>query len=345
MKLSLGIGMMNAAGVFETPMEVVKRADELGYDTVWTAETYASDAMTPLAFIAAQTKKIRLGTAVAQIDARTPANLAMCAQTIDALAGGGRMVLGIGFSGPQIVEGWLGRPWGKPAHRLRDIIAIVRKIWAREYVEHHGREIELPYKGPGSIGLGKPLKNIMYPKAPIPIYVGAGTPLNLRVTGECADGLLGLHLVPSMVKPVVRHIEEGLALRTDGVTLKDFEIKGSVKVAITDDVRGAIDAAKPHIALYTGGMGAKSINFHKNAMAERGFPEAAERLQELFLAGRREEAIKAVPDEYVEQEALIGPPARIKERWAAWRDSGMTMVSFSARDVETVELMAKVAAA
>ncbi|MET0183068.1 MAG: LLM class flavin-dependent oxidoreductase, partial [Caulobacterales bacterium] len=209
--MELAIGAGPGGTNYSLPIPLIQKAEELGYDTVWTAETYGSDALTPLAFIAAHTKRIKLGTSIAHIDARTPTALAMAAQTIDALAGGGRMRLGIGVSGPQIVEGWLGRPWGKPNLRLRDTVAILKKTWRREYVEHHGKEIELPYRGPGAIGLGKPLKNIMHPLADIPVYIGADTPLNVRMTGEVADGLIGFHLVPATVPSTIKTLEEGFA--------------------------------------------------------------------------------------------------------------------------------------
>jgi F420-dependent oxidoreductase-like protein len=341
MKLSLGMGA--GGNGFVPPMERILLAERLGYDAVWSAETYGADALTPLAYIAALTKRIKLGTSIAQIDARTPANLAMCAQTIDTMAGGGRVMLGIGTSGPQIVEGWLGRPWGKPNYRLRDTVAILRKIWGREYVEHHGREIELPYHGAGSVGLGKPLKNIMHPPAPIPIFIGAETPLNIRMAGEVADGLIIMHATPATVKNAVALVEEGLARRSDGKTLKDYEFKGNVGVRITDDVAAGLLAEKRHIALYAGGMGAESMNFHKDSMVRRGYGEAADRIQELFLAGRKDEAAAAVPDEYVDEEYLVGPPARIAERYRAWRDSGLTTLALRMGPPEVIELMAKIA--
>jgi F420-dependent oxidoreductase-like protein len=341
MKLSLAIGMVRADGTL--PMDAVFQAEQLGYDAVFTSETYGSDAMTPLAYLAAATQRIKLGTSIAQVDARTPANLAMCAQTIDALAGGGRMIVGIGMSGPQIVEGWLGRPWGRPNYRLRDTVAILRKVWRREYVEHHGREIELPYQGPGSSGLGKPLKNIMHPRADIPIFIGADTPLNVRMTAEVADGLMGLHLVPAMLKDTIALVQEGLAKRNDGKTLSDFEIQGRVGVHLRDDVKTALQEPKANIALYAGGMGAEAVNFHKESMIKRGYGEAAARIQELFLEGRREEAAAAVPDEYVDEEYLIGPRGRIVERYKAWRDCGFTSLMVRLGPPETIDLMADLA--
>ena len=341
MKLGLSIGYAGAK--LELPIKRILRAEELGFDSVWSAETYSSDAITPLAYIAALTKKIKLGTGIAQLAARTPANLAMCAQTIDAMAGGNRMIVGLGVSGPQIVEGWYGQPWGKPNTRIRDYVAIMKKILKREGpVSHEGKEISLPYTGPGSSGLGKPLKSIMHGNPNIPILLGTATPANIRMTGEIADGWLSMHLAPDSMKKFRPLLEEGLAKRTDGKTLKDFEIRASLSVEITADVRKALDAVKPMIALYAGGMGAKDKNFHKDAMVQRGFADAAERIQELYLAGRKVEAAAAVPDEYVDDEALIGPPERIKERWKLWLDSGVTTVSFTNGSDEVVELMGKI---
>jgi len=339
MKLSVAMGPWD--GVRPIPIEIIKRAEELGYHSVWSAEIYGADCMSPLAYIAGHTKRIKLGTSIAQLDARTPANLAMCAQTIDALAGGGRMILGLGVSGPQIVEGWYGRPWGKPTRRYRDTVAILRKIFRREYVSHDGYEIKLPYEGEGSSGLGKPLKNIMHPDPNLPIMLGTDTPLNVRLAGEIADGWLGFHLTPGMMPHYKAQLAEGMAKRTDGMTFDRFEIKASVGVKVNPDVKSALQEPKPYIALYAGGMGAASMNFHKDAMIKRGYADAAARIQELFLAGRREEAAAAVPDDYVDEEWLIGTPERIKERFKPWRDSGITILNLRMNSPEILEMMAK----
>jgi F420-dependent oxidoreductase-like protein len=342
MKIGIGLGYSSAR--IELPIKMVQRAEELGYDSVWCWETYGSDALTPLAYIAGHTKKIRLGTAIAQLAARTPANFAMCAQTIDALAGEGRMMLGLGVSGPQIVEGWYGQPWGKPNHRLREAVSIIRQIWRREGpVSLDGEEYQLPYRGPGSSGLGKPLKSVLHGNPNIPIYLGTGTPTNIRMTAEIADGWLSANkLVPGRQDYYRKIIAEGLARRTDGKA-KDFTIYGNVHVHITDDVRTALDAVKPHVALYVGGMGAKSMNFHKDNMVNRGYAAAADRIQELFLAGRKDEAAAAVPDEFVDDGMLLGPPDRIRQRWKPWTELGLAGITFSEPTPEVVELMAKVA--
>lgn len=338
MKIGLSIGYSGAQ--LRMPVTRIQRAEALGFDSVWSAETYGSDAITPLAYLAAVTKRIKLGTGIAQLAARTPANLAMCAQTIDALGGGDRMIVGLGVSGPQIVEGWYGQPWGKPNARIRDYVAIMRKIWKRDGpVAHDGDEISLPYTGPGASGLGKPLKSILHGNPKIPVYLGASSPNNIRMSGEIADGWMGMHLSPTSVRGYLPLIEQGLARRGDGKTLKDFNIRGSLSVYLDNDVRRALDALKPAAALYAGGMGAKDKNFHKDAMVQRGFGEAAERIQELFLAGRKEEAAAAVPDEYVDDEALVGPWERIKQRWKPWLDSGVTEICFMQPDDDVLELL------
>lgn len=342
--MKLGISIGYAGAKMAIPIERIRRAEALGFDSVWTAETYSSDAMTPLAYIGALTKTIRLATGIAQLAARTPANMAMCAQTIDAMCGEGRVIVGLGMSGPQIVEGWYGQPWGKPNTRMRDYVAIMKAIWKREGpVSHDGKEIALPYTGPGSIGQGKPLKSIMHGNPDIPIMLGTATPLNIRMTAEVADGWLSMHLAPDSFKKQYKAlIEEGLARRKDGRAIDQFDVRATLPVHIVDDVRAAIDAQKPGVALYTGGMGSKGTNFHKEAMIERGFAEAAERIQELYLAGHKEEAAAAVPDEYIDDEGLFGPSERIKERWRLWQDSGVTTVCFTNPTDEVVELMGKI---
>jgi F420-dependent oxidoreductase-like protein len=338
MKLGISVGYSGAN--MELPIKEVLRAEELGFDSVWASETYGSDAITPLAYIAALTKKIKLGTGIAQLAARTPANMAMCAQTIDALAGGNRMIVGLGVSGPQIVEGWYGQPWGKPGARLRDYVAIMKKIWKREGpVAYEGTEISLPYTGPGATGLGKPLKSILRGNPDIPVYIGASTTANIRLSAEIADGWLTMHLAPNSLKDYLPIIEQGIARRTDGKTQKDFILRGSLGVYVNSDVQQALAAMKPAVALYTGGMGAKDKNFHKDSMIKRGFADAAERIQELYLAGRKDEAAAAVPDEYIDDENLVGPPERIKERWKPWIDSGLNMMTFLQPNAETLEIL------
>ena len=342
--MKLGIDLGYSGAQMALPMDTILLAEQLGFDSVWTAESYGSDAFSPLAFIAAQTRRIRLATGIAQLAARTPANCAMTAQTIDALAGAGRMIVGLGVSGPQIVEGWYGQPWGKPAARLRDYVAIMRAIWRREApVQHAGAEFSLPYNGADATGLGKPLKSILHGNPDIPVMLGTATPGNIRLTGEIADGWLSMHTTPDTIGAKLKLLEEGLARRNDGRNLADLEIVANARLVLTDDVQAALDAAKPTVALYVGGMGAQAKNFHKDGMVARGFAAEADRIQELFLAGRKTEAVAAVPDAYVDDGALIGPEARLAERYARWRDAGCTLLRLSNPEPDAMTTLARIA--
>lgn len=342
MKLGLNIGYSGAR--MAVPLQKILLAEELGFDSVWASEAYGSDAMSPLAYLAGLTRRIRLGTGIAQLAARTPANCAMTAQTIDALAGEGRMILGIGVSGPQIVEGWYGQPWGKPPERIRDYVAIMKKIWRREEpVVHDGPAFRLPYDGPGSSGLGKPLKSILHGNPDIPVLLGTATPGNVRLTGEIADGWLSMHVTPRELPANLATLAQGLARRTDGKTISDLEIVGMPGLTITDDVQAAIDKAKPATALYVGGMGAQGKNYHKDAMVARGYAEAADRIEALFRAGRKDEASAAVPDEYIDDSSLIGPAARVRERLRLWADAGFTALRFHNPDEDSIRTLAQIA--
>ena len=339
MKLGLMLGYSGAD--LRIPLEDVKLAESLGYDSVWTAEAYGSDAITPLAYIAAHTERIRLGTAVLQLAGRTPANAAMAMATLDQLAGGNRAICGLGVSGPQIVEGWYGQPWGKPYYRIKDYVTIMKKIWRREEpVTHDGKEISLPYTGDGALGIGKPLKSILHMNPDIPVFLGTGMEATVRMTAEIADGWLPLGFVPETADLYSGWIDEGL--EKGGKTLDQFERQAMTQVQVTDDVQTALDKLKPGIALYVGGMGHKNINFHKEMMVRRGYGDAAERIQELYLAKRKAEAIAAVPDEFVDSGALIGPKARIAERFKAWEDSGVTGLTISGNS-DAIRTMAEVA--
>jgi F420-dependent oxidoreductase-like protein len=342
MKLGLSIGYSKAQ--LDIPVQLVQRAEELGYDSVWTAEAYGSDAVTPLAYLAAKTGRIKLGTGIMQLAARTQANAAMSAATVDALAGGGRFIAGIGVSGPQIVEGWYGQPWGKPYWRMRDYVSIMRKIFAREApVAHEGREISLPYKGEGATGLGKPLKSILHMNPHIPIYLATGSETTVKLTAEIADGWLPMGFVPGAMTEYRPWLEEGFKRAGNGKSFKDFTVLASVHVEIDNDVKAALQRLKPEVALYVGGMGHRTKNFHNDIMVRRGFGDAARRIQELYLAHRKEEAIAAVPDEWVDLKSLVGPPARIKERYRAWEDSGADSLSVRSRQPEAIEVMARAA--
>ncbi|SHN46609.1 LLM class flavin-dependent oxidoreductase [Cryptosporangium aurantiacum] len=328
MKLGLRLNLYRAARL-DVPLDLVRRAEALGYHSVWTAEAYGADALTPLAYLAAHTRRITLGTAVVQLAARPPATLAMQAMTIDALAGGGRLILGIGLSGPQIVEGWYGQPWGRPHARLRDYVTIVRAVLDRaEPVRHDGAEIQLPYTGPGALGQGKPLRSILHPAAPIPLWLATGGPRNTALAAEVADGWLPMGLGPSGVPASMRR--------------PGFDVFTGATVRITDDVGGTLDAMRPLTAMYVGGMGSASHNYHRDAMARRGFADAADRIGELWRAGRRAEAEAAVPVEYLEQSALLGSVARIRRRWnAGFVPDGVTGVIVDVGGVSELELMAE----
>lgn len=342
MKLALSIGYSGAH--LDVPVKLVQRAEELGYDSVWTAEAYGSDAVTPLAYLAALTKRIKLGTGIMQLAGRTPANAAMSAATVDAMAGGGRFIAGLGVSGPQIVEGWYGQPWGKPYWRVRDYVTIMRKIFKREGpVSHDGREIALPYTGPGAMGIGKPLKSILHMNPDLPIYLATGNESMVKLTAEIADGWLPMGFMPGAMDEYRPWLEEGFRRAGNGKSLKDFSIVASVHVQVDSDVKAALARLKPEVALYVGGMGHKTKNFHNDIMVRRGFGDAAQRIQELYLAKRKDEAIAAVPDEWVDMKSLVGPPARIRERYRAWEDCGADTLSVRSRQPEAIEVMAQAA--
>jgi F420-dependent oxidoreductase-like protein len=251
---------------------------------------------------------------------------------------------GIGVSGPQIVEGWYGQPWGRPYYRIQDYVAIMRAIWAREApVAYEGKEISLPFRGEGSVGLGKPLKSILHGNPNIPIFLGTGNEATVRLTAEIADGWLPHGFIPGSMPEYLPWLEQGFARAGNGKSLDNFEIMALTHVEVDQDVQAALDRQKPDVALYVGGMGHKDKNFHKDLMVQRGFGDAAERIQELFLAGRKSEATAAVPDEWVDQKSLVGPPGRIKQRYRAWEDSGATGLVVWASQDEAVEVMAQAA--
>jgi F420-dependent oxidoreductase-like protein len=336
MKLGLGLDLYRGA-TMDVPVDRVRRAEELGYHSVWTAEAYGADALSPLAYLAACTTRIKLATGVVQVAARTPAATAMHALTIDALAGGNRVIIGLGVSGPQIVEGWYGQPWGNPNERLREYVAVMRKVFAREPLTNDGPEYPLPYRGPGALKQGKPLRSILHPAGAIEIWIAAGGPRNTALAAEVADGFLPMGLSAESTAALAR----GFARR--GERPAAFEVFGGVSVKITDDVKGALAAMKPLTAMYVGGMGSKTHNFHRDAMARRGYPELATRIQELWLAGRKDEAIAAIPDEYLDEGALIGTPARIRQRWEPWTHKDVTGLVVRSDHDDGLELVAELA--
>jgi F420-dependent oxidoreductase-like protein len=341
--MRLGLSLGYSGRHLEIPMERILLAERLGYHAVWTAEAYGSDAVTPLAYIAAKTERIKLGTGIIQLAGRTAANAAMSMATVDALAGGGRVICGVGVSGPQIVEGWYGQPWGRPYYRVKDYVAIMRKVWGREEaLTHEGKEISLPFTGEGSLGVGKALKSIMHMEQ-IPVWLGTGSEAMVRLTGEIADGWFPMGFAPGMMDVYRPWLEEGVRRAGGGKRVEDIEVEGRAATLITNDVKAGLDAVKPGRALYVGGMGHKDRNFHKDAMIRRGYGDAAERVQELYLAGHKDEAAAAIPDEFIDEESLIGPVARIKERYRAWEDCGINGLTVRTNQDEAVTLMAELA--
>jgi F420-dependent oxidoreductase-like protein len=346
LKLGLRLELYRSPTV-QIPYDLVQRAEELGFHSVWTAEAYGADALSPLAYLAAVTSRIRLGCAVAQLAARPPATLAMHAMTIDALAGGNRVILGIGVSGPQIVEGWYGQPWGKPNARLRDYVEILRDVLRRKGpVTHDGPEISLPFTGPGALGQGKPLKSILHAPSDIPIWLASVGPKNTALCAELCDGWLPMGLPPRGTEDpdVSAALDAGFARRTKAVSAAtDFDVFNGLTVKITDDVKGWLDSIRPYRATYVGGMGSASHNYHVESMAKRGFATEAARIQELFLAGRREEAIAAMPDEALLQGTLVGTPDSIRKQWDAGGNvpPGVTGTIIGADRPDELELIAE----
>jgi F420-dependent oxidoreductase-like protein len=339
--LGLALDAWSGADV-KLPVARVQLAERLGYDSVWTAEAYGADTLTPLAYLAASTERIKLATGVVQISARTPAATAMAFATLESLAGTGRVIAGLGLSGPQIVEGWYGQPWARPIARTRDYVAIMRQVFRREApVAYQGRAITLPYAGADATGLGKPLRSILHPNPALPIYLAAGGPENVALAAEIADGWIPMGLSPANAPEFRATLEKGAA--RSGRALDTLAIHGSTTVRLTDDVAGTIAAMKPRVALYVGGMGARDLNFHKDAMARRGYADEADRIQELFLAGRRDEAIGAVPDEYVDEGALLGSRERVAQRFGAWAECGITGLTIHTDQDDALELIAELA--
>lgn len=327
LKLGLAQGYWSA-GPNPNFVEMAQEAENLGFDSVWSAEAWGNDAFTPLAWIGAQTERIKLGTAVVQLSGRTPTSCAMHALTLDHLSNG-RMILGLGVSGPQVVEGWYGRPFPKPLARTREYVDIIQQVMRREApVTNSGPHYPLPYEGDDGMGLGKPLKPIVHPlRDRIPIYIGAEGPKNIAQTVEIADGWLPLFYNP--------HDESVYAESLKGMR-PDFEIAQMVTVNITDDIEAGLLGVKTFMSFYIGGMGAKSTNFHKDLFVRMGYEAEAEKIQELFMEGRRDEAARVLPDEVADNMALVGPRDRIKDRLQAWRESKVTTMLVATTDKQTL---------
>ena len=340
MKLGLSIGY--ASSTVNLPVEAILCAERLGYDSVWTAEAYGADAVTPLAYLAAVTRRIRLGTGIMQMSARTPAATAMAMATLDQLAGGDRVIIGLGLSGPQVVEGWHGRPWGNPIKRTREYVEILRKILAREdVVSYQGVEYQIPYNGVGASGLGKPLKSILHTRR-LPIYLATLGPSNVKNTAELADGWLPMWFSPNRMNLYRPWLEEGFDRTGTGKKFEKFEIQPTCTVMVDQDVKECFRKMKPRIALYMGGMGTRGHNFHNDVLVRYGYGDVAARIQDLYLAGQRDEAADVVPDDLCDEIALVGPPERIRERYRFWEDSGITGLTIQTQDLSTIDLMARI---
>ncbi|HZT92763.1 MAG TPA: LLM class F420-dependent oxidoreductase [Gaiellaceae bacterium] len=316
----------------QSPLELIELAQEaerLGYRSAWAAEAWGVDAVTPLAWLGATTATIGLGSAVMQIPARSPANAAMTAATLDLLSGG-RFLMGLGTSGPQVVEGWHGQQWGRPVGKTREYVEIVRAVLRRERLEHHGQHYDIPLTG--GTGLGKPLKLMMRPlRADIPIYLAAIAPKAVEQALEIADGWLPIFWSPERARAVfpLERVREG------------FDVAPSAPAVLTDDVAAGRDALKQYYSFYVGGMGARGKNFYNDLLARYGHEAAAREIQDLFLGGHQREAAAKVPDAFVDEVALVGPVERIRDRLAAWRESGATTLLVSTRDVNTLRAVAE----
>lgn len=318
MKLGLQLGYWGSEPPADGNVALAREAEALGFDSVWTAESWGNDVFTPLAWIGAHTRRIKLGTGLAQLSARTPTACAMAALALDRLSGG-RVILGLGVSGPQVVEGWYGQPFEKPLARTREYVDIVRQVLRREApVTSSGPHYPLPYRGPGAVGVGKALRANTHPlRADLPIWLGAEGPKNVAQTAAIADGWLPLYYNPFHPEIYADQLKDAKP---------GFEIAPMVMVNVGDDLQKALLPAKMSLSFYIGGMGAQEHNFHKNLMARMGYEAEANRIQELFLAGKREEAVMAVPDQFADEITLSGPKARIRERLQAWRDSPVTTI-------------------
>jgi F420-dependent oxidoreductase-like protein len=320
MRLGLHVGYWGLGLTSDQQLALVREAEALGYDSVWAAEAYGSDTATVLAWLASQTEKIRIGSAIFQIPGRSPAMTAMTAATLDNVSDG-RMILGIGTSGPQVAEGWHGQPFAKPLERTREYVAILRKALARERVEFDGNQYKLPLPD----GQGKALKLMIAPvQERIPIYIAAIGPKNTQLTGEIADGWIPTFFSPEHVGDMRKLLEEGAARAGNGKAIDDsFDIAPTVNVSIDDDIERARDALRPVLALYVGGMGSRKQNFYNSLMQRYGYEDAAREVQDLYLDGKKDEAAAALPGELIDKVSLAGPPERIKERLDLYRDAGV----------------------
>ncbi len=339
MRLALNLGYSGSR--YSLDMPLILEAERLGYDSVWTAEAYGSDAVTPAAWIAARTSRIHVGTSIMQIAARTPAMAAMTAMTLDALSGG-RFRMGLGVSGPQVVEGWHGQQFGKPLRKTREYVEIVRAILRRDKpVEFRGEYYQIPYTGPNATGLGKPLKSILHGRPDLPIYLAAIGPKNVALAAEIADGWIPVFFSPQRMGIFRKWLESGFTAGGRAAPPQGFDIMPMVGVVAGPDVAACRAVLKANLALYVGGMGARGKNFYNDLACRYGYEDAAKRIQDLYLSGQKAEAEAAVPDALVDEVALCGPRERIKERLAEWKASGVTSIMVALRDPATLRMTAE----
>lgn len=347
MKLGLQLGYWGA----QPPQgvgELVAAAEDAGFDAIFTAEAWGSDAFTPLAWWGRETSRVRLGTSIVQMSGRTPTSIAMHALTLDHLTGG-RVILGMGVSGPQVVEGWYGQPFEKPLARTREVVSIIRKVLAREApVTNDGPHHPLPYRGPGSVGLGKPLKPIVHPlRADLPIWLGAEGPKNVAQTAEIADGWIPIFYTPRSAGMYQPWLDEGFARPGARRTRADFEISATCHLQVVENAEQkqmVVDAMKPFVSLYMGGMGAKEQNFHNQVFTRMGYGELAAQVQELYLSGEKDKATALIPDELVDDMHIIGTASEVRERVAQWEETGVTTLLLSCRSAAEVRQVAEVLA-
>ena len=319
MKLGLTLGTGGARPRID--IDLVLEAERLGYDSVWTGEAYGTDAVTPAAWVLARTTRIKAGTGIMQMSARTPTCAAMTAMTLQALSGN-RFLCGIGPSGPQVIEGWHGQPFGKPVDRTREYVTIIREILKREKpLTFEGEYYQIPYKGPGASGLAKPLRSMVHGDPSMKFYTASITPGGLRVSGEVADGNIPIFMSPEKADLMNKAVLQGMAKAGKPATLANYDVAPHVKIRVGTDIQALRDSCKPELALYVGGMGARDNNYYNDYAKRLGYEEAAVKIQDLYLDGKKDAAAALVPDAMVDELALIGPPERIKDRLAAWKEA------------------------
>ena len=340
MRLGLNIAYWGANAGLD--MDLVLEAEQLGYDSVWAAEAWGSDAVTVLSWIAARTERIKVGSAILQMPARTPAMTAMTAVTLNEMSGG-RFLLGLGLSGPQVVEGWHGVAYGKPLGKTREYVSIVRDAIARRGpLEHDGDHYQIPYRGEDATGLGKPLRMITHPKHAVPIYLASIGPKNVQLTAEIADGWLPAFYSPERAGEAFgAELAAGFAAAGDPARAATFDTAPSVAALISDDVAAARNSVRPGLALYIGGMGSRGRNFYNDLACRYGFEEAAAEIQDHYLAGKPFAAATAIPDALIDEVSLVGTKDMVHDRLAAWRESGVTTLNISTTDITTLRTLAE----